>query len=183
MPRKFTPLAERFWSRVDRQGPDDCWLWLGALKGNGYGVIGAGGERGRTIYVHRLSYDLTHRDEPLLDGQNACHTCDVRWPDNTYRRCVNPAHLFAGTQQENMDDAVSKGRMRAGVRHGLNLHPERVPKGENRPFAKLTEEAVRLSREERRSLKTPYRVLAERYGVSVETMHRAVNGKLWAHVK
>lgn len=101
-------IVTRFWSRVDKRGPDECWMWRGSVnKSNGYGA----GYIGRTMNAHRVAYILTYGSiDPALD---VCHTCDTPL-------CVNPAHLWAGTTKENMNDASRKGRM------VIVLSPERV---------------------------------------------------------
>jgi len=96
-------LAERFWAKVDKRGPDECWEWRGA-KSNGYGLIGEGG---RTSGAHRVSWELANGAIPA----SVCHTCDNRG-------CVNPAHLFLCTHVGNMRDMVNKSRAARGDRVG-----------------------------------------------------------------
>jgi endogenous inhibitor of DNA gyrase (YacG/DUF329 family) len=80
-----------------------CWKWLGALDKNGYGFMYV--ERnGKQVHTrpHRVSFEL-YNPKQLLDGDNVLHRCDNPW-------CVNPDHLFKGTQKDNIYDCISKGR-------------------------------------------------------------------------
>lgn len=166
MPLDSTTLV-KFWSRVDTSG--DCWLWTGYLMPNGYGSIRLAG---KTHYGHRLSYTIAHGTIP--EGMDVCHRCDNR-------RCVNPAHLFLGTAQENMDDAVQKGRMASGERHGLTKHPERRVRGVTHGMAKLGENQVREIRARHERGETQA-ALAEAFGVSFQNIHLIVRRKKWKHV-
>ena len=90
----------RFWSKVDKRGPDDCWEWQGALSvTGGYGQIRVAG---KTVKAHRLAYELAH-DEEIPENMCVCHTCDNR-------PCMNPLHLFLGSKGDNNRDRHAKGR-------------------------------------------------------------------------
>jgi hypothetical protein len=98
----------RFWSFVDRKSEDECWLWR--KQGNRpYGNFSIGH---RNFSAHRFSYYIHNGvfDENLL----VRHTCDNS-------RCVNPKHLILGTQLQNRQDAVERGRTAKGQRHGMGL--------------------------------------------------------------
>lgn len=156
--RKFNPgkrgrtFEERFWEKVDRRGPDECWLWAASIR-NGYGQIWNGYE---VSYSHRAVFELVKGPIPL--GMFVCHSCDVR-------ACCNPAHLWLGTQAENIADCVSKGRQSA-------------PRGEDHRSAKLTEEKVK---EIRASSKGSH-ALAREHGVSQPIIVRIRQRKLWRHI-
>lgn len=111
-----------FWSKVDTSGgSDSCWPWLRQLSVSGYGQVHFRGKKWR---ANRVAWELT--SGPIPDGMRVCHNCDVRYPagDILYRRCVNPAHLFLGTDGDNIRDAARKGRMATGDRSGARQHPE-----------------------------------------------------------
>lgn len=93
------PVELRFWDKVDRREPDACWLWVGARR-HRYGEVWRDNKH---VYAHRVSYEIANG--PIPAGLFICHRCDTPL-------CVNPAHLFAGTQTDNMRDAANKGRVR-----------------------------------------------------------------------
>ena len=149
---------DRFWGKVDRGSPNDCWPWLGTINPvTGYGQVSDG--RGRTALAHRVAYAAAVG--PVAGGKNnhVCHRCDNR-------RCCNPAHLFLGHARENMDDMVTKGRSSRGV---------------GRPKAKLNDDLVRHIRR-RFDAGEPLALLAAEYGVSKPTLWKAATGRTWRHV-
>ena len=91
-----TRQIERFWDRVDKKGPDECWEWFGQKNPKGYGYVKPYG------LTHRFSYELHTGEKP---GELfVCHSCDNP-------PCVNPAHLWLGTVTDNQRDAKAKGRL------------------------------------------------------------------------
>lgn len=155
--RPPTPLAVRFWSKVDKGEADECWLWRGTTIAHGYGVILRHGEHGPSVRAHRVAWELTNGEIP--DGLLVCHSCDVR-------RCCNPSHLFLGTHADNTKDMMNKGR---------------GPTGERQGRAKLDREKVA----EIRSLVssgTPQRRVARQFGVSAQTVCNIISGHSWKEV-
>ena len=99
----FQPHADRFWEKVHRRGPDDCWPWMSSATGMGYGRIKIDG---KVYSAHRVAYALAHGDIPSGHGFHGTvirHTCDNK-------ACCNPAHLVAGTQRANAGDMSKRGR-------------------------------------------------------------------------
>lgn len=94
-------LAERFWPKVSITSLSGCWLWTGATDKFGYGKIGNRSHAGGDVKSHRLSYELNVGH--ITDGLHVLHECDNP-------PCVNPNHLFLGTQIDNNADKDRKGR-------------------------------------------------------------------------
>lgn len=150
-------LADRFWSKVDKRTPGDCWPWTGATNEHGYGVMRPEGRRsGPTVKAHRVALQLAGLD---IEGLLIRHSCDNP-------PCVNPAHLSAGTHMDNAADMVSRGRSARGSRSGA---------------AKLTEDQV-LEIRARVADGELQRVIAADYGVARSTISRIANGHGWTHV-
>lgn len=173
-------MTEAFWSRVDRSGgPDACWPWL-AGSGRHYPKW-EGTSAGRWVLAQRLG-------RRLRPDEMACHTCDNP-------PCCNPAHLFVGSNLDNVNDAIAKGRWPAtngthwasrmpdrrptGERHGSRTKPDRWPKGESHGCARLTEEQVL---EIRRPGSGNLSDLANRFGVSKAAVSMARGRHTWRHL-
>lgn len=149
----------RFWSKVEKT--DDCWLWIAGTDKNGYGLIKLDG---RSLRAHRISWML--KNNQLIPNQMfVCHSCDNP-------SCVNPAHLWLGTAQDNARDRDVKGR------HGFG-RVGATYRGQDHHQAKLTKEAVL----EIRSCKSKtQRLLAQEYGVSEATISLIKSRKIWTHI-
>lgn len=94
----MTGWRERFWSRVARRGPDECWLWQGGVSSAGYGQFD---KHGRKVGAHVVAYEALHGTLPR--GRVVRHKCDTPL-------CCNPAHLISGTHKDNADDRDKRGR-------------------------------------------------------------------------
>lgn len=162
-----------------------CRIWLGAHFPYGYGKLGY---LGRVLGAHRVSYMVNVGEIP--DGMFVCHICDVP-------ACVNHHHLFLGSQQENMDDMVRKGRA-PKPRHEGPLNPmfgrthsdstvekmrllkEGLYVGSKHPRATINEEvAWRISK--MKGLTTREDV-ASQFGVSMHVVANIWRGKTWRNV-
>lgn len=154
-------IAERFWRKVDKNGPTPahrpdlgpCWPWTAYRNGKGYGRRAAPGD----TYAHRLAYALAYG--PVPAGLWVLHRCDNP-------PCCNPAHLFLGTNMDNMRDMAEKGR--------------RVPlPGARNGRAKLDAGAVAEIRTLYAAGAATQRELAQRFGVTRPAIGYVVRCRTW----
>ncbi len=160
----MTPYdVARFWAKCKiLPGEDACWEWqAGRFSGKDYGQFKLDG---KPCYAHRIAWMIVHGSEPP-NNQNVLHRCDNP-------PCVNPEHLFIGTQLDNVLDAEAKGR-----RDGLH----RSKRGELSNFAKITEADVR---EIRLMAAKGFRqqAIADKFGISRPAISLIVTRKNWANV-
>lgn len=140
-----------FWAKASQS--DGCWEWQGPPNKSGYGRIWA---EGRRWLAHRRAFVLAKG--PIPEGMCVCHACDNRL-------CVNPDHLWLGTNADNVADREAKGRRAA-------------PVGETNPNARLTAADVALIRAER-----GHRIIsrvARQFGVSRTQVKRIRDMEAWA---
>lgn len=90
---------EDIWKKVTKDS-NGCWLWGGAITKYGYGHVGY---KHKIWRAHRLAYELVNG--PISPGKVVCHSCDVK-------RCINPDHLWVGTQADNVHDYLEKQRLK-----------------------------------------------------------------------
>ena len=141
---------QRFWQKVDRRGADECWIWRGRIRKN-YGEfqVTSGGKK-RTFRAHRVALGGL---EPVFPQLFVCHHCDNPG-------CVNPDHLFVGTQKDNAQDALMKGRHYVGEKNGRS---------------KLTKENVK----EILASDLNGKQLADKFGVTRSTINNVRRGDTW----
>jgi hypothetical protein len=154
MPARYTPeqWLLSFWSHVDKTGP--CWLWTAGVNGQGRGCIRKDYKYRQT---HRLSWEMAFG--PIPEGLHVLHKCDIP-------RCLNPDHLFLGTQADNVRDCVAKGRH--GDKHSRRtnkLNPTKV-------------RAIRMML----ARGTTQSAIAKKYGVRQTLISSIKVGRIWKHV-
>ena len=139
--RKSQSFITSFWERTEKV--NECLKWCGSFFANGYGQVKVNWKNRK---AHRVAYELTFGEIP----NNLCvlHHCDNKW-------CVNPQHLYAGTQKDNMADRSARGR---------------GPVGEKNGNSKLSNFEIVLIQEARRRGESTL-VLAERFDVDSSTIY------------
>lgn len=160
----FPRIKRRFASKIDfGSGAGGCWLWTDAPHTTGYGVMSVQVDgTTKLLFAHRMAYYFANGPISMgEDGQTllVCHRCDNRL-------CVNPVHLFLGTDRDNMRDMALKGR---------NYVP---PVGEANLVAKLTDEMIRSIRADKRST----RDIGKAYGIDHGHIAAIKRLETWAHV-
>lgn len=146
-----TKDVERFWCKVQKGDPEKCWLWAAATNMK-YGVFFW---NGRQALAHRVALEI-RLGRPVQGW--ALHTCDTPL-------CVNPAHLYEGSHQDNMNDAVSRDRHSRGSRNGQ---------------AVLTEERVEVMRH-LRAAGTSLEALSSQFRINVPKVSMITRGETWKH--
>lgn len=153
-------LEERFYIRVKKS--KKCWIWNGYKNAAGYGVLFFGHINGvkKTWLAHRISYFLFNGK--FSEELNVCHHCDIP-------ACVNPKHLFLGTDQDNCDDMYKKNR-------------QNPPKGERNRHAKLTVKQVKEIRKSYQGKFGEMAKLSRKYKVSVNQISWIIKKKVWREI-
>lgn len=150
--------SDRFWSKVNKGKPDECWLWTGAKRGDGYGGFKLANPT-KDVGAHRyalLGRSCTEQKLPVL------HTCDTPL-------CVNPRHLYLGNNKQNTVDMLTRGRHRppVGVKNGMS---------------KLNDNLVLKARRDYKAGKSAKEIALE-LGVHYKHVNEILIGRrVWAHV-
>lgn len=154
MRARARPIEDRFWNLIVKT--DSCWIWIGKKNVDGYGHIKTLDRH--TVAAHRLSWEIHYGKIP--EGMKVLHNC----PDGDNPSCVNPKHLWLGTQADNMKDMASKGRA--------------IPvKGKV-----LTDDLVRSFRSRVKGGESIMSICREFSHINRTTIRFAVVGITWKHV-
>jgi HNH endonuclease len=167
--------AAKFWARVGQPDPvTGCRLWLGGSDKDGYGKIKY---EGRFRRAHQVAFELA-TGVAIPADRLVMHSCDTP-------PCCEPLHLTLGTNKNNMDDMLAKGRQAKGDRNSSRLRPERLQRGEEHHGSKLSDDDVRQIRAlYGKGTKRAWSISAvsKRFNVSYQTIWRAATGRGWKHV-
>lgn len=147
------PAVDRFHKSYIPEPNSGCWLWLGSLTGSGYARFSVNTCK---MQASRYSWELAFGEIPK--GLLVCHKCDNRI-------CVNPEHLFVGTQSDNLRDMVNKGR-------------DNPRFGEGSPCSRFTETNIITIRADQR----PLDVIGRSYGVDKSYIWKIKKGWFWKHL-
>ena len=150
-------MEERFWSKVDKKGDNECWNWKSCNDGR-YGIFRNNNKNNGS---HRLAYEL-HNKIDIPKGLVIRHKCDNRL-------CCNPNHLELGTYKDNSNDMIERNRSAFGERN---------------PKSKLTEQQVIEIKQKLLNWKWGMdSQIAREYKVAKETIYDIRNQKTWKRIK
>lgn len=149
---RHTSVKDMILERIEKVD-NGCWLWKGSVGSNGYGKIN---NKGQHLSAHRASYTVFKGAIPK--GKHVCHSCDIR-------TCVNPDHLWIGTQRDNIQDMIEKGR-------------KAPQKGKNIKWSKdIVEKAIALKNEGK-----TYVEVHDITGIPIGTLSAYVNGNRRSYI-
>lgn len=164
-------IRHKFATMTEPDAASGCVLWMRSKNRKGYGQVRIAG---RLFIASRLAWEVANG--PIPAGMMVLHHCDVP-------SCVNPEHLFLGTNSDNQRDSVAKGR------HAMKRHPELTtlkslgicPRGEQCRAARLTADDVREIRRHYAN-GSPAQELAIRFGVLRAHIYSITSRRAWRHV-
>ena len=156
MSKTHPPIEQRLLDGIEKDPKTNCWEWQKATTANGYGHLWC---NGKLEYAHRISAML-YLNFNISSKMCVLHKCDNK-------PCINPKHLFIGTNQDNVTDKMKKGRGTIGEKHGL---------------ARLTEIQIRQIKKEYVPRIKTARALAKKYKVSQKHIYQIVHNKRWRHI-
>lgn len=152
---------ERFWKKVNKTS--SCWLWMGKRTPKGYGDFAVRvANKILDFRAHRYAWEMIKGSIPK--DKLVCHKCDNP-------PCVNPDHLYLGTQSENIKESVGKGR-----------HSTCHQRGENNPSAIITGKIVEEIRKSYVPRKVTQRFLAEKFNLTQSYVSEILLKKVWSHI-
>ena len=152
-------VVARFVSDSGYSGNDDCWNWSGMKNTNGYGRFSLNDKH---QLAHRVSFQIFVGEIP--SGMNVCHSCDNRL-------CVNPYHLWVGSQSENLKDAFHKGRHSVPDTSGGKNGNTKLEASDVAEIRRLCAQGARKN------------LVASVFGVSSSTVGNIVSRKTWKESK
>lgn len=154
-------LKQTFLSKIYKT--DTCWFWNGYTSKKGYGRF----YFHKQYIAHRVSYELFKG--PIPNGLLVCHKCDIR-------NCVNPDHLFLGTNQDNMTDMVKKGR--SNHLYGIKNHQVKLTE------VQVLEIRAKYKAPSSKNKRNGYSIhkLAEEYNINCQTIYAIISKRIWKHL-
>jgi hypothetical protein len=180
---RYRPAEERFWEKVNKKGPDECWEWTAGKNGRGYGAFLFDG---KPYGAHCFSWIL--HNGPIPEGLFVLHNC----PNGDNTSCVNPAHLWVGSHTENMQDMYRKNRQAAvtkpesfarGERNGAHTKPEKVLRGEANGGSSFKEAEVVNIRQLYDSGAMTVLEIARKFNKSKGGVYAIATRRTWKHVQ
>ena len=163
---KYKSLDDLFKERT-KTNINGCHIWIGWVDKKGYGSTWW---RGKSRKTHHLAWINAHPDQPITKGLNVCHNC----PGGDNRACISPSHLWAGTAEDNVLDAMTKGRMKFD-------HLDAYRGGESSIGAKITESDVHEIRRLRLEGATVSELMAK-FPLKMSQLSRIARRQSWSHI-
>lgn len=147
---------KRFWDKVEKT--ETCWNWKNSTR-RGYGAFKFNGKQ---YNAHRFSWYLTYGKWPKKEALHKCNN----------RKCVNPNHLYEGTQKDNVRDAIVAG-------NHFNLRNARQLRGEEKTQSKVkTKDVIEIRGMYKNGINA--RILGKKFGITRQTAWKIATGRKWS---